>query len=72
MLLVDIVNAEAGEADTVIEEGFLKDPGGRVGVGFEQKLDAVRGGDRDYCEPTIESHRNVELGLEAENVGVKV
>ena len=72
MLLVDIVNAEAGEADTVIEEGLLKDPGGRVSVGFEQKLDAVRGGDRDHCEPTMRSCRNIELGDEAVNVGVKV
>lgn len=43
MFLLDVLDSERGEGDSVFDEGGLEGLGGGVLVGLEQQLDAVGG-----------------------------
>ena len=67
----DVVHGERRAGDAVADQRRLVGLGGRVGVGLEQQLGAVRIVGRDHRQPPVLAERHVVLDDEAEHVGVE-
>jgi len=71
MLRRDIVDREGSEGDAVRQQGRLERLRGRMRIGLEHELDAVRILRRHHGQSAMLAHRHILLALEAEHLGVE-